>query len=65
MTVANADMGRMGQWADELPTEGSANLAGADDLTAGVMPGQVRAGRDRDEEKLRGPRRCRVGDFHG
>ena len=50
---------------DEWPTEGLAELVGAEDLIVAVPEGVARAGRiDADEERLTGPEaRCQVGDF--
>lgn len=51
--------------AAERPTEGPADLPGADDLTALVPPGRARAGRvTEDAERITGPEaRCRIGHF--
>jgi hypothetical protein len=63
--VNPVDASVIGRRPETLPTEGPANLPGADRLVDAVPAGTTRAGRvDTDEERLTGPEaNCRVGDF--
>lgn len=59
------DQGTTGARPDEMPSNGPANLVGAEDLTLPVAAGETRAGVvDSENERLTGPEaNCRIGDF--